>query len=539
LAGETPPLPPGFTLDSQAQAQTPPLPPGFTLDQQASQPETPGFFDRTVAGAGVNFPAATAGVELAAHAATGSIAPVIGGLAGIGAAAGRAMGLTDAQPGDVTRNVSEALTYQPRSAGGQVAAKIAGFTPRLIEKGANKAGEFVTDTTGSPALGAATNTALQMAPALLLRGKAGEVLGDVSRSTPANRSPAPRTGEAALPATAERSGGLAPVSEKSTIQIANEAGYKLKPSEAGGKGGSIAEGLSGSAKLEVAALIKNQQVTNRLAAEEIGLPANARVTPKTISAAKAPHNKVYAEVGNKLGEVPTDATYAAEVQSIGRNPGTSFKKATNGEVEALKQSYIEDRFNAADAVLETRTLRAAARKNIRSPDPAKNELGHAQLKVSDTIEGQMERYGQSIGQKDLIARFQKARQRLAVINSVERSFKNGNVDASLLAKQMDAKAPLSGNLKTIAQVASEFPKVMRNAARVPQQSSVNMFETVAGVGGAMATGNAAMLGAMAVRPLTRAVLMSDRYQRGLVPKANRLAEHAAEKPKHRNALATS
>lgn len=214
VAGELPPLPPGFTLDSQQQASSlPPLPAGFTLDQQADQPEAPGFFDRTVAGAGVNFPAATAAAELGAHAATGSIAPVIGGLAGIGTAAGRAMGLTDAEPGDVTRNVSEALTYQPRSAGGQVAAKIGGFTSGLIAKGANKAGEAVTDATGSPALGAATNTTLQTAPALLLRGKAGEVVRDVSRTTPMDRSVARSSSQAEVPAVAERQAGLASVSK--------------------------------------------------------------------------------------------------------------------------------------------------------------------------------------------------------------------------------------------------------------------------------------------------------------------------------------
>lgn len=445
------------------------------------------------------------------------------------------MGLTDAQPGDVTRNVSEALTYQPRSAGGQVAAKIGGFTSGLIAKGANKAGETVSDVTGSPALGAVTNTALQMAPALLLRGKAGELAGDVSRSTPAGRSPAPRNAKATLPAAAEQAAGLEKVPAQSTIQLANEAGYKLKPSEAGGKGGAIAEGLSGSAKLEVAALVKNQQVTNRLAAKEIGI--QGRVTPATLAEAKKPHSKVYTEVGAKLGEVPTDATYAAEVQAIGRTPGSSFQKARNSEIDALKDAYSESKFNAADAVLETRALRAAARKNFRSQDPIKNELASAQMKVSDAIEAQMERYGKTIGQDNLIARFQKARQELAKINSVERSFKNGNVDASLLAKQLDAKVPLSGNLKTIAQVASDFPKVMRNAAKVPQQTSVNMFETVAGIGGAIATGNPAIMGAMAVRPITRAVLLSDRYQRGLAPKRNALAEKAAEKPKRVNALA--
>ena len=42
----TPPLPPGYTLDSASSGSTPPLPPGYTLDSQGEQPH--GFTDSAV-----------------------------------------------------------------------------------------------------------------------------------------------------------------------------------------------------------------------------------------------------------------------------------------------------------------------------------------------------------------------------------------------------------------------------------------------------------------------------------------------------------
>jgi hypothetical protein len=321
------------------------------------------------------------------------------------------------------------------------------------------------------------------------------------------------------------------------IELGRSAGYKFKPSEVGAKGGAITEGLTGSTKLETDLIVKNQKITNGLAAEEIGLAKDSRLTPAEFSEAKAPHNRVYDMVGKKLGEVTTDEKFLTDVQSVGRTPGTSFKNAVNPEIEDLKTAYAEPRFNAADAVLETRKLRSAARKNLRSPDPAKNELGNAQLGISDAIEAQMERFGEANGQQGLIQKFRESRQSLAKIYSVERSLKNGNVDAQVLAKQLDNGVPLSGNLKTIASVAREFPNVTRNAAKIKQQSPVNMTDTAVAVSAALASGNPLALGAMAARPVVRRVLSSDRYQNSLVKTKAKQTNAIAEKPPaKRNAL---
>lgn len=96
---------------------------------------------------------------------TGMVAAPAAGLAGLGASAAKAAGLTERNPADVVRDVQETLTYQPRTRGGQTAVNLISWPFQQLAKGADVAGGAVTDVTGSPALGAAANTAIQSLPA--------------------------------------------------------------------------------------------------------------------------------------------------------------------------------------------------------------------------------------------------------------------------------------------------------------------------------------------------------------------------------------
>lgn len=421
-------------------------------------------------------------------------------------------------------------TYSPRSESGKAKLGLLGaVVSPITESGA--------DIALGP-LAAAESRTLGSRPANIPSDARRPILG--RGAVPAEPV---AVGEAVAPgqalqgaAGAERAAGLAKLSsqaEKSSSQIAREAGFVLKPSEAGGRAGAVAEGLSGSAKLETAAIIKNSRRADQLAAQEIGIK---ELKGGEIAKAREPHSAVYREVGT-LGEVPAGAEYASEIANIGRAPGNSFAKAINSEVENLKQQYTVDRFNAKDAVQETRELRYKARKNLKSQDPAKNELGAAQLKVSDAIENQLERHAGTVGKGDLVARFKKARQSLAKINSVVGAMRNGRISPEILVKQLDAGVPLSGNLRTIAQVAKDYPNVMRNAAKVKGATPVNMWETMAGMGGialAAASNPAAavpLIGAAVSRPLTRAALLSNRYQNRLARPAEAVTTTAAKRNK--------
>lgn len=115
-------------------------------------------------------PVSSAVGETVASGASGMAAGPASGLAGIGAAATGAAGLTQTPAADVVQNVQNAITYQPRTPGGQALTSVAMAPFNALAQGADAAGGAVAGATGSPALGAGVNTAIQMLPAVLSRG---------------------------------------------------------------------------------------------------------------------------------------------------------------------------------------------------------------------------------------------------------------------------------------------------------------------------------------------------------------------------------
>lgn len=178
--------------------------------QPSARQSQPGLFDRTVALANSQHPIATPATEMAAHIVTSGVASPLAGLAGI---AGSILPGPQGQGANWTEGVQQALTYQPRTSGGEALQKLGGFLPGLIAKGADAVGQPVANALG-PAAGAAVNTGVQMLPALLLRGRAGKVVENVNRgpTTPARAAGSAATAEEAA-AAAERPAGLASVSK--------------------------------------------------------------------------------------------------------------------------------------------------------------------------------------------------------------------------------------------------------------------------------------------------------------------------------------
>jgi hypothetical protein len=332
-------------------------------------------------------------------------------------------------------------------------------------------------------------------------------------------------GKKALETKAETLAKVPGTIAEEAVHKARAAGYVLKPSEAGGKVGKVAEGVTGSPRLSIEASLRNQPVTNKLAGQEVGIPEGGRVTRGSLSEAKKPHNEIYKEVG-KLGEITTDDAYKNAINGIGRTPGKSFPKVSSPDIERLREQYRhEESFEASDAVLEVRRLRAASTKNIKAPNqPAQNELGYAQKQIADAIEDQIERHATAAGNPALVDALRYSRQQLAKIHTVQASLmgNTGDVSAVKLAQMQKKGVPLSGNLKLIADTADEFGESMRDASKVKNKVPVTVLEGAAGAFGAGVSGahpvaGAAALGGMVARPLTRKALLSEWYQNKLAP----------------------
>lgn len=157
------------------------FPDGMSQDQMAAAIKTnfPEIHKSTMLPVNeqINFSnVAGAPLEAAANFLSGGVAVPVSGLAGIAAAGGKALGLTEADPTEVIGKVQSALTIPPHTKVGKVLTDTLNYPIAKAEQGADYVGGKVAEITGSPAAGAATKATLLGAPALL----------GLKKSTPAN-----------------------------------------------------------------------------------------------------------------------------------------------------------------------------------------------------------------------------------------------------------------------------------------------------------------------------------------------------------------
>lgn len=199
----------------------------------AAPKKKPGFSDiwrQELQVAQQMFPIATPAAENIAQLATSAVSTPIAGVAGLGAGATHAAGLTETPAADVVGNVQDWTTYSPQTEMGQFVSGIVNAPQAALSHVADVAGENVAVPQNmnapalmripgrgpltraqaaselgidpnAPGLGAALNTAIQMAPALLLKGR--------GRAPSPMESPAARISEPTIaPAVANEAEAL-------------------------------------------------------------------------------------------------------------------------------------------------------------------------------------------------------------------------------------------------------------------------------------------------------------------------------------------
>lgn len=104
---------------------------------------------------------ATAAVEAGMNLASTGVALPVAGLAGLGAAAGNALGLTEKTGAETVDNVAEAMTYQPRGEMGKAAAGVIAYPFEKLNEGATWAGNKTLAATDSPGAATAVHTLIE------------------------------------------------------------------------------------------------------------------------------------------------------------------------------------------------------------------------------------------------------------------------------------------------------------------------------------------------------------------------------------------
>lgn len=363
-------------------------------------------------------------------------------------------------------------------------------------------------------------------------GKAGEIGGNMLARA--------LTPEASAVARAAEANPL--------LKQAREAGYVVHPAEATAEPGVAANTLAafgGKIKTQQAASVKNQEVTNSIAAKELGLASDAPLTEGAFDAVRKEANKAYQAVKDAFPERPD--FYMKDGVKIWQDQhklelGNQYRSAIGemqdrftklaDDVPALGKQKVEAFLSEAkrtkdlslDQVIEaSKQLRFDAKENLKAlGDPEKRALGLAQRQVATLLEDSTEESLAKMGKPGLVDNFRKARTLIAKSHDIEMATDAaGNVDAHKIAAMADKGKPLTGGLKTIADTASAFRKSMQNPSKFggnEKLSVLDMGSMIAGGSAAISSGHPALaLAALAplARPLARTAALSEGIQNRL------------------------
>lgn len=313
-------------------------------------------------------------------------------------------------------------------------------------------------------------------------------------------------------------------------QEVRAAGYAIPPNLAQEKPSLVTRGLSawgGKTKLDQAASIKNQQVTNAIAAKELGISPGTQLTKETFDAVRSEAGKAYGAVAQAMPEVSTDLTFASGVKQLGGRANKAAQEFPgifeNGGVEKLVETLSRsDRFSTQAALDTVRQLRADAGAHLKAfDDPARKALGQAQRAAADLIDGLLERRLAQVGNDTLMNGYRQARQLIAKSHDVEAAtnLATGEVSALDLARMADKGRPLTGGLAAIAKMGGAFPQAAREATRYGGGESHSVTDLAAALASG-AAGRYDLAGAIAARPIARSAILSNPYQNAILGAGN-------------------
>lgn len=502
---------PEGTTPEQAQAmmaQHFSAPAQMNVDPTADMSTT----ERLLAGAG-------RGMTAAGRAALQGISKALGADS-VGA------GLVPQSTFDEARKTDAALMNTTAGKVGNVAGMIGVAAPTALIPGANTAlgagligGGLGALTTEGDALERAKGAGLGAAG-----GVAGKYLGDALGT--GARWLAGRAKDqfnAVQAATAQR---------MAAAKDAAGAGFVIPPADL--QPGMLTEalsGLSGKIKTAQVASQRNQNVTNDLARQAVGLPAGTPITADALQAIRADAGKAYDAVRG-AGQITADQQYGGALDTLAnayKNVMPEFPGLARSDVPSFLGGLKRDAFDASTAVDAIRLLRARADQAYRTGD---SEMGKAAKAAAAELEALIERnlqakdmaqtaIGNAAGKlapggelpAGTLQNFRDARQLMAKTYTVEKALNptTGDVSAQVLAAQLAKGKPLSGDLLTVAQAAQAFPKALQALKEAPKATSP--LDWAVGALGGTSTGNPLALATVAARPAVRSLLLSPAYQR--------------------------
>jgi hypothetical protein len=313
------------------------------------------------------------------------------------------------------------------------------------------------------------------------------------------------------------------------IEKAREIGYTVPPTQAGGGLVNRAlEGMAGKLSTLQEASVRNQAITDNLAKKALGLSEDTILTPDLIKSIRTDAGKAYENL--KLsGTVKTSPKFIQALDNIkpyqdAMQAAKDFPDELSNPIIKVIDSLKRPNFDVNSAVSKINLLRNDADIAFRSGNTA---LAKSNKDASQVLENTIENHLANTKQTDLLDKFRQARQTIAKTYEVEKAMNatTGTVNAQKLAARLQAKKPLSGELKDIAEFSQAFPRASKTPESIGGAIGLSPLDYAAATvtGGASMLGGsntettgAATLATLLARPAARKAVLSNFMQNRLM-----------------------
>lgn len=314
-------------------------------------------------------------------------------------------------------------------------------------------------------------------------------------------------------------GPAVPEQKRAVIEAARQTGFVIPPTQAKPTLVNRAlEGTAGKISTQQNASLRNQEVTNRLIAQDLGLPTDVPITPESLQVIRRNAGNAYQAVSD-TGTVVPSAAYEAAIDDLASpfvRAAKDFPNSKVPEVVAKLEELKSPQFDASSAVSKIGEMRELADEAYRAGRPS---VGKAYKGAAKALEDAIEQHLKDIqAPAELLDGFRNARTTIAKTYTVEKALNKttGTIDARKLAAELQKGKPITGGARKAAQFASEFPtaaQVPERMGSLPQTSPLDV--ATAGVLGGTTGRPSAVLGALLGRPIARGIALSGPVQNRL------------------------
>ena len=319
------------------------------------------------------------------------------------------------------------------------------------------------------------------------------------------------------------------------IEQARQAGYVIPPTQAKPTlSNRLLEGFSGKITTAQNASARNQTVTNRLAAQTLGLPVDVPITPQALNNVRQQAGQAYGAV-EQAGVITPGPAYERALDRIiapYRTAAQGFPNAQPSPVIDAIESLRSQSFDSSAAVAQLRNVRDMADTAYAQGN---RSVGRSLREGAAALEDAIEAHLAQTGNQPILQQFRDARRLIAQSYSVEKALNptTGTVDARKLAAEVK-KAPgrMTGQMRDAAEFAARFPKAAQPVEGMGSLPQTSPLDWAAGGLLSAATANPLAMAGVVARPAARSLALSPLIQNRLAQQANpnALAQLLASNP---------